>query len=480
MKYKQAIIWVSDSGNKPVSDLENACSIAFAVSNKVTITGSTQYINSHVELINKILNPHKKSTNINILNSENSIKIFDELNASDDVQIIILGDPDDFNRLLNSKIKQSNEKSFNWSIVNATRMKFDFLESNNDFTNNIPLDTLIWIQNLLEKFSREEILNSLNSIKRNNVLVLGENIIDEYHYCDALGKVSKDPLVAFRLKEKIVQHGGSTAVAKHLAGLGAQVRLFTTVGEKEISFIKMLEGENFRLNLIESDSSIIKTRFVDRATNNRVFESYQMPNFEPTRKLEENFLEFIETVDSEDYSIVVMDYGHGLIDSKVIKNILGITADLSVNTQSNAGNLGFNSITKYVGSKRVFLNGSELRQEYRNQDRTLEDITFDLADRMSCEEIFITAGADGILCWTKTDGMRKIPGFAPKIIDRVGAGDSVLSVITLLRQNSIDVEICAFFGNIAGAILVGSMGNSSQLSVYEINQLADKILKKVI
>ncbi len=65
------------------------------------------------------------------------------------------------------------------------------------------------------------------------VLVVGEAIIDEYHYCETLGKSGKEPILAaqFVRCEKFV--GGSLAVANHVASCCGTVRLVTMLGSQD-------------------------------------------------------------------------------------------------------------------------------------------------------------------------------------------------------------------------------------------------------
>jgi len=64
-------------------------------------------------------------------------------------------------------------------------------------------------------------------------------------------------------------------------------------------------------------------------------------------------------------------------------------------------------------------------------------------------------------------------------VDRTGAGDALLSITALLRRSGAPREIAAFFGNIAGALLISSMGNETSLSYESVWQSAEEILRVV-
>jgi len=64
--------------------------------------------------------------------------------------------------------------------------------------------------------------------------------------------------------------------------------------------------------------------------------------------------------------VVVSDFGHGAISRYMIDILAQNAPFLAVNTQSNAGNRGFNTITKYPKADYVSLAEHEIRLEMRN------------------------------------------------------------------------------------------------------------------
>jgi len=339
----------------------------------------------------------------------------------------------------------------------------------------------LWIRKLIGKYGKRDILSCLDNLQNTRTVLLGESIIDEYIYCDALGKVSKDPILAFQTKESFRHTGGVLAAAKHFAGLGSQSLIFSEVGPKDLDFVnKKLESyHNLRYELNSEFCSITKTRFVDRASGSRVFETYNLPQNYNNDGFLQKILRFLDSPNLENYNFVVMDYGHGLISDDMVKVLLDSKLNLSVNTQSNAGNRGFNSIARYAGAKKAFLNGGEVQLEARNKHAELSVVVVDLARRLEFSEIYVTNGAAGIIAYSHEMGSFSMPAFAATIIDRVGAGDATLAVISALRSASVPIEMSLFYGNIAGALLVSSIGNEFSISKDYLLGKAEEILRKV-
>ena len=62
--------------------------------------------------------------------------------------------------------------------------------------------------------------------------MIGETIIDEYNFCEALGKSGKEPVLVLRdlYKEKYL--GGTAAIAKNLTSFSKNITLISALGEK--------------------------------------------------------------------------------------------------------------------------------------------------------------------------------------------------------------------------------------------------------
>jgi bifunctional ADP-heptose synthase (sugar kinase/adenylyltransferase) len=115
----------------------------------------------------------------------------------------------------------------------------------------------------------------------------------------------------------------------------------------------------------------------------------------------------------------------------------------------------------------------------RNKISKLEKIITDLALKLKCKELYVTNGSSGIISWSKDLGIITSPTFAPTIIDRTGAGDALLAAVSSLRMNNVPIEIATFFGNIAGSLLVGVMGNERAITATELQLEAERIISKV-
>ena len=72
--------------------------------------------------------------------------------------------------------------------------------------------------------------------------------------------------------------------------------------------------------------------------------------------------EFIP-ISSSSHLILISDYGHGLISSKIAKILLSQKKMVCLNAQVNASNTGYHSLRKYKKMNTLIINETELRHE---------------------------------------------------------------------------------------------------------------------
>ena len=91
--------------------------------------------------------------------------------------------------------------------------------------------------------------------------------------------------------------------------------------------------------------------------------------------------------------------------------------------------------------------------------------------------MIITQGKNGVLLIDNKFNFYKCPAFAKKSIDKVGAGDAMLSITSMGLKMNLDPELILFLGSIAAAISVENIGNKTNISSKKIDRILEYILK---
>jgi len=341
------------------------------------------------------------------------------------------------------------------------------------------------VDNYLDAFRRrhssDEVLMWLERASKLRPLVVGEAIVDEYVFCDAIGKSTKDPVLAVLEKTVEAYAGGTLAIANHVAALCDEVVLVTQLGETDgrEDFVRRTLRSNVEPVLLTKSGSptIHKRRIVDHYSGNKLIEIYRMEDRPTAASDERMVLSALERSIKRSSIVVVADYGHGMLTPAAIEFLCNASPFLAVNVQSNAGNRGLNPISKYRRADYVCLAAHEVEIETRQRDGSMREGQLEVARRIDCPRFTITLGKAGSLHYTQAEGFTEVPALASRVLDRVGAGDAVLAVTALLVKLGAPWDIVGFVGNAAGAQMVAELGNRVPLDRIALSKHIVALLK---
>lgn len=338
-----------------------------------------------------------------------------------------------------------------------------------------------YLGQISKTYSASKILQWVNQARGLRVLVVGETIIDEYHYCQTIGRSSKAPLVAMQHLSHERFAGGAAAVANHLAGFCDNVGFLSLMGSRdsEESWVRSKLKANVSASLLHKTDSptIVKRRYRESYFGQPVFEVYVM-NDEPLNDSDNTALcaRLREMVPQYDL-VVVTDYGHGMLTGEAIHVLCKHAKFLAVNAQVNAGNMGYHFISKYPRADYISMAEQELRLEHHSRSGDLRPMLQDLSRRLKAASAVVTRGGRGCLCHHKDTGFYEAPALATQVVDRVGAGDAFLAITSLCAAQSAPVEILAFLGNVAGAEAVATVGNRDTMEQLPFSRHVEALLK---
>jgi bifunctional ADP-heptose synthase (sugar kinase/adenylyltransferase) len=125
----------------------------------------------------------------------------------------------------------------------------------------------------------------------------------------------------------------------------------------------------------------------------------------------------------------------------------------------------------------VCVSEGEIRLEARSRREDLRRIVEQVAERLRCQQVMVTRGQQGMLCYSKEDGFVHAPALAGHFADRVGAGDAVFAVTSLCMAQDAPAEIMAVIGNAVGAMSVGTVGNRAPINRTALTRSIISILK---
>ena len=390
----------------------------------------------------------------------------------------------------------------------------DYLNSKNDFTNNInseirsvksvngvikitksaKLGSSKILKNFdlifsneqkifLKKFEKSLTMNKVNElfdqIKKMKVLIVGELIIDQYVLCEPLGKSGKEAFLTFKKNNEVKFLGGSGFIANQISNFVKNVDLVTVLGDLKADkkFIKKKLNKNIIIKsfLKKNSPTITKTRFVDNIDFKKIIGVYDINDQKIDNSLENKLSKFIQKNRDKYDLILVSDFGHGMITKKLAKFLCKTKKFLSVNAQVNSSNRGERNLTKYRNVDCVFINSSELTHETGIKAKP-ETLGRALKKNIKARNLVITKGSSGSLVVNNRDKIIDAPAFAKNKKDKVGAGDALMAIFSILKAKNIDDQVSLFVASLGSGYTVEQFGNDKPITLSQMKKILSHIL----
>ncbi len=308
------------------------------------------------------------------------------------------------------------------------------------------------------------------------VLVLGDIMVDHYVYgnVDRISPEAPVPVLHFTGEE--FKLGGAANVAANIAALGAKSVLLGVVGNDDagekiaasckrnnIKFVPIIDAKR---------PTTLKTRYISGVQ--QIMRKDVEVNTLISEKLEESILAAIErlkkstTIDA----IILQDYNKGLFTPSLISKIISFSKDQSwlISVDPKFANVGlFKEVDILKPNRKEFYTlaasvGISLGEIIEKQEARK------IKERIKSKNLWVTLGKDGIYYHDENDIDHIVPTTQKNIIDVCGAGDAVMSILTLCHLVGTKSDEMAKIANIAGGIVCGKLGVVT-IDINELNAL---------
>lgn len=367
-------------------------------------------------------------------------------------------------------------KKYKGKIVYTKDEKFSsskIINSNNLL--NYSLKQKDYIEKIRRKYGFDFIKAEIDKFKKFRVLIIGELIFDQYCFGSVIGKSGKEPHLVFKENTQDIYVGGAGVIARHISSFVKRINLISQFGNEK--HLKKVLNKSFSKNIIkhfvnnnkEQYNSIVKKRFIDQISNYKMFGSYIIPN-KSSKNLNLKLISKIKSKIKNSDIIIVSDYNHNFLDKKSAEYLSRINSFKAVNTQLNSSNMNLHSLQNYKNIDLVVINETELRLEFGEEDSNLKLLALKKIKKSKIKNLIITQGKNGATLFRKNHALVHCPAFVEKSVDKVGAGDAMLSLCALAIKQNLSPEIVLFLGSIASAINVNTVGNKVAVDYTQLER----------
>ena len=367
------------------------------------------------------------------------------------------------------KIIYTNEKQMSSSkVINQQNLALNQQQSK-------------FLENIKSITNYDQITDSLDKIKKNKVLVVGDLIFDRYIFGNVLGKSGKEPHMVFSEKKEEIYLGGASVIANHLSDFVNNVTLITDVSSENQfrNYLRKKLRKNISLVPVKSSKNFndcIKTRFIDEITNYKLFGSYKFSNLENDKFSRALKNKLASTLKKNDV-VIISDYSNNFFDLESLDKIKNSRKFVSAMAQKNANNASFHSLSQLHNCDLLCINEDELRNELRDKKSNIDLIAKNFLKKNKLKYLVVTQGIGGSKLFNSKLQQFFCPSFNSKPIDKVGAGDSMIAILSILLRNNFHPLVCLLIASLVASYVVNNIGNSYIADKTQIERDLEFLLK---
>lgn len=301
-------------------------------------------------------------------------------------------------------------------------------------------------------------------IENQYILVIGDVMIDAYLWGDVNRISPEAPVPVVSVTKREDRLGGAANVALNLKSLGAHPIVCSVLGKDE-------GGDSF-FNLMEladlSTEGLLVSPFRKTTKKNRVISGGQQllrvdeeQSYPLANEIEDLLINRInEVIRKFDISAIIFeDYDKGVISDKIIQHITTLATEKNIPISVDPKKRNYNNyknITLFKPNFKEFVEGGKLNIS-KSDTQAIFNEAQKIMNKRNIKYFFVTLSEQGVFICDK-EKYQLIPAELRQIADVSGAGDTVISIATLLLSQGLDMKTIASISNTAGGIVCEKIG----------------------
>ena len=300
----------------------------------------------------------------------------------------------------------------------------------------------------------------IGRIKDLNILVIGDVILDKYYFTKVNRISPEAPVPVARFDSEKLVLGGAGNVAVNLKELGVNnVSIIGVIGAdsdgKKIREEFKLNKINF-LPIFSGEDTITKTRIISQGKQLLRLDFEKEPFY--SKEKNNSIISEIKLIINSVDIVIVSDYVKGVL-SKEILDYLKLTNKFLVADTKSKDILyykNFNLITPNFLETYNVAKSLGYKEYIINENESIEKVGLFIKEKLN-SNILITRSEMGVSFISKDINHANIEN--SQVYDVTGAGDTCISIFSVLNYLNYDIKKSLDLMNVAAKITVSKVGN---------------------
>ena len=312
--------------------------------------------------------------------------------------------------------------------------------------------------------SRDErwIADLLRTMRGRRIAVIGDLMLDEWYWGNVRRISPEAPVPVVEVRDHTYTLGGAGNVANNLAALGAKVSVFGVIGDDEagkriLELFRALGVDVRGVVRATARPTTQKMRIV--AHNQQVVRADRESTVPIDARMLASIRRALGSLDGSLDGVVISDYGKGLVGAPLIKAVRAFKRKCVITADPKPQN-----ISAFEGVDCIAPNAAEAESASGVVVRTEADLARAariLMARTKAKHVLITRGEHGMTLFSGPGRPLWVPAMARQVYDVSGAGDTVMSTLTLALAAGAPIERAVTLANVAAGVVVEKLGTAT-------------------
>jgi rfaE bifunctional protein kinase chain/domain len=327
------------------------------------------------------------------------------------------------------------------------------------------------------KISEKRLKQLKSNFKGKRIAVIGDMMLDIYFWGDVKRISPEAPVPVLEVENEFYRFGGAANVALNISSLNGIAEPIGIIGYDNYGtiFNSLLSEQKINHHgIIEDDTrpTTSKTRVI--ADSQHIVRIDKESKETISQNIQGKIFDYVKSIIKDLDGIILQDYNKGVLTSSLIALLIELA---NKNKKLVTVDPKFNNFYEYKNVTVFKPNRKEAEDILGMKIKNDEDISFagnTLLKKLNAKNILLTLGEGGIAVFEKGKPEKRMPTKARKVADVSGAGDTVISTLTMALAAGANIYEASYLANYAGGIVCEEVG----IIPIDLDKLFDTVLRE--
>ncbi len=329
----------------------------------------------------------------------------------------------------------------------------------------------------MNELNKKELKQLKKKFRNKKIAIVGDMMLDVYFKGDVKRISPEAPVPVIEVENEFFRFGGAANCALNIQSLGGiplpiGVIGYDTNGSVFTSLLEEHKIDQTGILIDDERPTTTKTRVISDSQHIVRIDKEQK-NYINT-KLQKKIFDFIKKIIKDLDGIILQDYNKGVLTPYLIKKIISLANKNNILITVDPK---FNNFSLYKNVTVFKPNRKEAEDVLGIKIKKDDDISKAgklLVKKLKAKNVLITLGEGGVAVFQNNGIEKRLPTKARKVADVSGAGDTVISTLTMALAAGADILQASYLANYAGGLVCEEVG----IVPIEIDKLFNEVLNE--